>query len=276
MKDDPIERLRALIRTCDEKDADVLGEIASDIEEQYVRRSVSRGTAPTYYKWLRPDRTTTYQNVKWPKRVGAWTDSEPPILCQSGWHGMEARALWAHLSADDLVLWEVEVRGEFVRGDDKFAAAQMRLVREVGRCDPMLLRLLACDIAESVLPIWEKAHPDDPRVRECIVTARKFALGLATERERDAAQAAARAAARDAAWAAWDAARAAWDAARAAARDAARAAQAAQAAAWAAWAARAAAEAVAGAAARAAAWAAARAAAQENYGQMLVDRLEAK
>ena len=27
----------------------------------------------TFYKWLNPDRTTTYQGVKWPKRVGVWT-----------------------------------------------------------------------------------------------------------------------------------------------------------------------------------------------------------
>ena len=211
---------------------------------------------PTCYKWLRPDRTTIYQNVKWPKRVGAWTDPEPPVLCASGWHGMEARDLFTHLSADDLVLWEVEVKGELVRGDDKFAAEQMRLVREVGQCDPTLLRLLACDIAESVLPIWEKAYPDDPRVRECIVTARKFALGQATERERDAA---------------WDAA---WDAARAAQAAARAAAWAAQDAAGAARGARAAAHAAAWAAGDAAG--AAGDAAQENYAQMLIERLEAK
>ena len=39
-----------------------------------------------YYKWLKPDRTTTYQGVKWPKRVGVWTPDETPKLCASGWH----------------------------------------------------------------------------------------------------------------------------------------------------------------------------------------------
>ena len=81
----------------------------------------------------------------------------------------------------------------------------------------------------------------DKRSIEALDVAERFANGLATTQELDAARAAARAAARDAAraaaWAAWAAAGdAAWDAARDAAWtvwDAARAA--AWAAAWAAW-----------------------------------------
>jgi hypothetical protein len=37
-----------------------------------------------YYKWLSADRMTTYQHVTWPKRVGAWTADETPVLCRSG------------------------------------------------------------------------------------------------------------------------------------------------------------------------------------------------
>jgi len=101
------------------------------------------------------------------------------------------------------------------------------------------LRLFACDCAEHVLHFFEKKFPVDKRPRECIATARRFALDKATVEEMDAARDAARdawdaawnavrAAARDAARDAWDAARAAWDAAR----DAAGAAEGA--AAWAA------------------------------------------
>ena len=90
------------------------------------------------------------------------------------------------------------------------------------------LRLFACDCAERVLPIFEKEYPEDNRPRKAIETARLFANGEATQKEMDAAWAAARdaawAAARDAAWdVAWDAAwaaRAAARAARAAAWDA--------------------------------------------------------
>ena len=104
-----------------------------------------------------------------------------------------------------------------------------------------IARLMACDFAEAVLPIFEKKYPDDERPRNSIKVARRYANGKATDKE----LAAAGAAAWDAAWAAWaagDAARdaagaaawaagdAAWDAARAAwaaAWDAARAAWAA-------------------------------------------------
>ncbi len=113
-----------------------------------------------------------------------------------------------------------------------------------------LARIFACDCAWRVLPLYESKYPDDKRVRTCIETARKFALGEATKEETAAARAAAwaawaaRDAARAAAWAARDAARAAAWAARDAAGDAAWAAGDA------AWAARDAAR----DAARAAAW----------------------
>ena len=103
--------------------------------------------------------------------------------------------------------------------------------------DDRLARHFQAWCAEQVLHLFEAERPDDTRVRDQIAMLRN-----------DEADAAARAAARDAAWdaaraaawdAAWDAARAAawdaaWDAARAAAWDAAR--DAARYAAWdAAW-----------------------------------------
>ena len=94
-------------------------------------------------------------------------------------------------------------------------------------------RLFACGCAESVLPIYEKHYPGDDRVKNCIEVAKRYAVGKATEEERDAARAAG-AAARDAAWdaagAAGAARDAAWAAAGAAAGDAAGAAWAARAA----------------------------------------------
>ena len=81
--------------------------------------------------------------------------------------------------------------------------------------------LVACDCAELVLPIFEKKHPNDKRVRECIEVTRKWAAGEATIEEvrkaRNAAYAATAAAADAAAYAATAAADAA-TAATAAAR----------------------------------------------------------
>jgi hypothetical protein len=95
-----------------------------------------------------------------------------------------------------------------------------------------VMRLMACDFAEAVLPIYEKEHPDDKRPANAIKVARLYANGKATWKELAAARAAAGDAAGDAAGAAaWAAAgAAAWAAAGAAARaaalDAAGAAQA--------------------------------------------------
>ena len=87
---------------------------------------------------------------------------------------------------------------------------------DCSKLDDRKLRLFACDCAEQVLPIFEKAYPDDKRPRASIETARKYANGKATQDELAAARAAAWDAARAAAW------DAAWDAARDAAREAAK------------------------------------------------------
>ena len=100
-------------------------------------------------------------------------------------------------------------------------------------------RLLACDYAQHVLPIWQAAYPDDTRPADAIALARASAEGATDENALvaagTAAAEAARAAARAAGWvAAWAARAAAWAAgadapwaAAWAARDAARAARAA-------------------------------------------------
>jgi hypothetical protein len=203
-------------------------------------------TNATYYKWLTPERRTSVQSVKWPKRVGAWTKDTTPILCKSGWHAMKAGDALKHLPSMHATLWEVEGRGAMVEGNDKVAFASMRLVREIATTDDRLLRLFAVACARDVLHIYEDKYPNDSRVRDCIDVAERFANGEATNDEMTAAWAAAGAAAWDAAGAAGAiAGAAAWDAAGAAAWDAAGAA--AGAAAWDAGA-------IARAAARAAAW----------------------
>lgn len=54
------------------------------------------------------------------------------------------------------------------------------------------LRLLACDWAEHVLPIFEKRHPGDKRPRKAIAMARAFARGECTATELAEARRAAR------------------------------------------------------------------------------------
>src|ERR1035441_13676 len=119
------------------------------------------------YKWL-VNGKTSYQRFKWPVKVGERTEPLAPILCESGWHACYERDVLAHLPQEHATLWVVEVKGEFVKGDDKIASTQMRLVREIGTTDERKLRLFAADCAEDVLPIFRKVSPDDKLVFECI------------------------------------------------------------------------------------------------------------
>lgn len=54
-----------------------------------------------------------------------------------------------------------------------------------------LSRLIACDIAELVLPVFEDKYPDDNSPRNAIDVARKYANGQATKDELNASAAAA-------------------------------------------------------------------------------------
>src|SRR3990167_2098881 len=79
-------------------------------------------------------------------------------------------------------------------------------------------RLLACDFAEHVLPIYEAKYPGDSRPRNAIETSRRYANGEAVAVELAGAREAAWEAARVAGdattrEAAWNAALAAWNAA---------------------------------------------------------------
>jgi len=63
-------------------------------------------------------------------------------------------------------------------------------------CDAeRIARLLACDYAEHVLPVWARVYEEDPRLAQAIETARKFVRGEATSDDLVLAQRAVEAAA---------------------------------------------------------------------------------
>ena len=165
------------------------------------------------YKWLQADRTTPTQKFRWPEDETLWTPNVKPVLCKSGWHGMEEKDVLKHLPGVGAVLYEVEVRGEVVKGDDKFCAESMRFKYVVGEATERNLRLFACDVAEDVLSAFESEYPNDQRPRTAIEVARRYALGEATYAELTAAH--------SAGWAAYSAG---YSAARPAAYSAARSA----------------------------------------------------
>mgnify|MGYP001082669172 CR=1 FL=1 len=173
-----------------------------------------------YYKFLTANDLSPFQGMQWhlpqDKRPGKWMPRIEGDLfkCTRGYHAVaEDQPLvpWLHAH-----IYELEYREPPYRDGEKCWGNQARLVRRVfaDTWTEQSARLLACRIADDVLPIFEARYPGDNRPRVAIDTARRYALGEATREAWAAAEAAA-----------WDAAEAAaWDAAWAAAEAAARAA----------------------------------------------------
>ena len=179
-----------------------------------------------YYKVLHDNHSCVGSKMNWTKYLpdgdnpGKWT---PKLrgeleLCAKGYHLTDAEHLIDWIVGNQL--FEAEIDGEMLQGDDKVACRRMRLVHQVDSWNDKTLRLFAVWCAREALKLVD--NPDPRSVNACDV-AERYANGEATDEELAAALAAARDAARAAAW---DAAlAAALAAARAAARDAARAAQ---------------------------------------------------
>jgi hypothetical protein len=146
----------------------------------------------TCYKWLNPDRTTTYQRVKWPVRVGAWTADTRPVMCVSGWHLATHQGIAEH-ARNGAVLWIAEGRGASVAADDKVAFSSARLVSQVGTLTQIIAVQWAAECAKRVLRHYEDRYPGDKRPREAIDAALRWAKNP-TEANRYAAYYAASAA----------------------------------------------------------------------------------
>jgi hypothetical protein len=185
-----------------------------------------------YYKVLNDNKSCVVGKMDWKKYLpngdnpGKWT---PKLrgeleLCAKGYHVTDAEHLIDWISGNQL--FEAEIEGDMLQGDNKIVCRKTRLICQVDSWNDKTLRLFAC---WCVRQIWDLLK--DERSKNAVIVAEKYANGEATEDELAAAReaawyaawAAAWAAARDAAWsAAWDAAwYAAWYAAREAARDAA-------------------------------------------------------
>ena len=181
---------------------------------------------PTYYKFLTADNRGPYSNFEWSvpsgDKPGKWLHTKGPLeLCVNGIHVCEFQNLlvWA-----DAQLFEVEVNGEGIVGDNKTVFQSARLVRKVETWNDRTTRLFAADCAEHVAHLWKAPAGVTWKPADTIDVVRRFANGEATRDELAAASDAAWAAS-DAAWvssdAAWAASDAAWDAASDAASDAA-------------------------------------------------------
>jgi len=146
------------------------------------------------------------------KRPGKWMPKVPAVLCESGYHYCDDPLDLLHHYGPDL--YEIEVRGEVVRGDNKSCAEQARLLRRVPAWSDYTLRMFAIDCARRVAYL---VKDDDERewygaTLDLLTGFAEFgtggvegaAWGAARDAAWDAALGAARDAARGAAWgAAW-------------------------------------------------------------------------
>ena len=141
------------------------------------------------YKWLKPSNAGSYghgdygpylptheQDPEAGWEPGLWTPKTTPILCSSGWHVTDVAHLWNHWSAYG-TLYRVECRGLASAGKDKTAWESIRLLEPLGTLTTKVCRQFAIECAEKVLPIFEKAHPEDDRPRRAIEVAKDFLSG---------------------------------------------------------------------------------------------------
>lgn len=147
---------------------------------------------------------------------GKWLPKVKTLkLCDRGYHVTDAEHLIDWIDGNQL--FEVEVKGDVLTGDNKTVCQQIRLVRQVEGWNDKNLRLFACWCAEQILPIYEAKFINENRPRNTIETAKLYAEGLVTEEELAEAWAASTATAAAAAKAAAAARAEAWAAARGAA-----------------------------------------------------------
>ena len=127
------------------------------------------------YKSLRPGlRSLNGHEFTW--KIGEWKEETAPLsMCNNGFHASE-NVLDAMSYVHAAFIAKVEVRGEHLSQSDKQCWSEMRVVeaKEWTKEDSVALAIYA---ARLVLPIWEKRHPDDKRVRNAIETAERFARG---------------------------------------------------------------------------------------------------
>jgi hypothetical protein len=130
------------------------------------------------YRFVGDDLSSHRDQMSW--AIGEWITVGGNIACGS--NGLHASAS----PRDSLAnvygkRWFVsEARGEISRGDNKFAAADMRLVAEVPE---IVLRRFAVWCAEDCLASFEGRHPENDLLVDCINAAEAYLEGGMVEEE---------------------------------------------------------------------------------------------
>jgi hypothetical protein len=91
-----------------------------------------------------------------------------------------------------MTAWTPALRSRFAReGWARRRDPRLQTVRRTNLLlatgNPRVLRLYACELAETTLPLWEDHNPGDVRLRAILQVARRYANGAANDAERLAA-----------------------------------------------------------------------------------------
>ena len=137
-------------------------------------------------------------NTTW--KLGEWQKHRGKIsICESGFHAcQEPRDAFENYIYGDR-FFIVEARGKIKKGNNKFVASEMRLIKEVNLKMVSVEWAIYC--ARAVLNIYEKKYPNNDRPRKAIEAAEEW-FKNSTEENRVAAKATVKHAKSEASWAA--------------------------------------------------------------------------
>ena len=157
------------------------------------------------FKFVHSDLKSDSGDCQW--EIGEWKEhTEKLELCKSGFHASKnAGDAFLEYSSLGERFFLVEYDGKILKGEDKFVAQKMRLIKEI---NVNISRELAIFCAEYSLKNYEVEYPNDKRPREAIDAAKNYLKNPSKENldklnaAESAAESAAWSAARSAAWSA--------------------------------------------------------------------------
>jgi len=140
----------------------------------------------TPIRFLREDGRSPYHDYAWPLPKdggpGEWTPYwDGPLGCGEDGGGYFACKPEYAVRWIDARAFTFEADGEIYEGSTKFCCRRARLMREFDTWNDQTKRLLACEYAEAVLPIFEREYPGDMCPRNYITVSRRYAFGLADD-----------------------------------------------------------------------------------------------
>ena len=151
------------------------------------------------WHFLKKDRCLQYGDYR-KVVLGEKISVDPEKLkpCKYGLHAsIKILDALSFVSWSDSIACRVKLSGKIINSDNKLVASERTVI---SWCESdIILQKFACNIAEDVLPIFEKSYPDDNRPRKSIEAKRLWLENKISYEDLIDARSAASAAASDAA-----------------------------------------------------------------------------